>query len=104
MNAVFLNLISTDFFFFGHIASKLKTIPLAFISTLLHFVSLSAFLIGYAIWGICRIVYPNYEQSNTCDLITNPSSKQTQYPFFQLSDEIYTNIERIDYKFNFNLK
>ena len=60
MNAVFLNLISTDFFFFGHIASKLKTIPLAFISTLLHFVSLSAFLIGYAIWGICGVFYPNY--------------------------------------------
>ncbi len=60
MNAAVLNLISSGLFFIGLIFSKLKTLPLAFLSTLLHFVSLVAFLIGYAIWAISGIFYPNY--------------------------------------------
>ena len=47
----------------GFITTRLKSIPILAIASKMNFVSITAYLIGYAAWYVASLLYPNHPKS-----------------------------------------
>lgn len=59
-----LDKISGYFFLAGFVSSKLRYIPIFFLSQLLTITSLATYLIGYSAWYFAALTYPNYPRKH----------------------------------------
>ncbi|AHE67324.1 hypothetical protein [Legionella oakridgensis] len=74
--AALLDKISGSFFLAGFIISKLKSIPILLLASILNLVSLAAYLIGYTAWFLATLFYPNH-----------PRKREAWYGFAEFKDQ-----------------
>jgi hypothetical protein len=71
-----LDSISGYLFLTGFLSTKLKNIPVALVSSIFNVISLFAYLIGYVVWYVSALLYPEH-----------PRRRDSWYGFAQFKDQ-----------------
>lgn len=71
-----LDVYSGYFFTAGFFISRARVLPLALLNSILNLVSLLSYLVGYALWLVATLSYPNY-----------PRKREAWYGFAEFKDQ-----------------